>query len=233
MNTIYDIILTFKLSINNPKEFIKLKLVAKEIESYCSTHSSPMPEIFKTLASETYESTSAPQMMVGHLEGAFLRLLTRLVQPQTILEIGTFTGYSSLAMAEGLPEHGKIITCDVNLESTQIARKYWEQSPHGSKIESRLGPALETIASLDVTFDMVFIDADKGNYINYWEACLPKVRQGGLIIADNALWSGRVLEPDDASDHALANFNTHAVNDARVECVLLTIRDGMMLAWKK
>lgn len=192
-----------------------------------------MPELIASLVNETHQSTSAPQMMVGHIEGAFLRLLVRITRANQILEIGTFTGYSSLAMAEGLPANGKLITLDVSKQSTDIAKKYWEKSPHGSKIKSILGPALESIETLEESFDMAFIDADKANYINYYEAILPKLNQGGLIVADNTLWSGRVLQPEAKSDHALAKFNHHVLSDSRVECVLLTVRDGMMLIWKK
>ncbi|MCL4694817.1 MAG: O-methyltransferase, partial [Candidatus Hydrogenedentes bacterium] len=136
-------------------------------------------------------------------------------------------------MAEGMAADGKLITCDVDPEATAIAQTHWNQSPHGSKIELRLGPALETIEGLTGPIDMVFIDADKENYIHYWEAVLPKVRQGGLIVADNVLWSGRVLKPEKRSDHAVDAFNKHVVADPRVEAVMLTVRDGVTLAWKR
>ena len=210
-----------------------INIVSENIENYCSRHSQPEPQLITELVRETRKSTELPQMMVGQLEGNLLKLLVRLSCAKLVLEIGTFTGYSALMMAEGLPENGKLITCDIGPDWTRIAQKYWSRSPHGKKIELKLGSALETIKSLNGPFDMVFIDADKENYSNYWEACLPKVRSGGLIAADNVLWSGRVLNPQDTSDHAICKFNDLVANDSRVEPVMLTVRDGMTLAWKK
>lgn len=172
-------------------------------------------------------------MQVGHLEGSFLRLLVKIARAKRILEIGTFTGYSALAMAEGLPPAGRLITCDIDPLSTRIARTSWKKSPHGKKIDLRLGRATDTLRRLKGSFDMVFIDADKENYIRYWELCVPKVRRGGLLLADNTLWGGRVLHPRDASGRAIAAFNRHVVHDRRVEAVLLTVRDGLTLAYKK
>jgi caffeoyl-CoA O-methyltransferase len=144
-----------------------------------------------------------------------------------------FTGYSALMMAEGLPEDGRIITCDVDPKAEAIARRYFAESPNGHKIEIRMGPALDTIRNLSGSLDMVFIDADKGNYSNYYQAVFPLVRPGGLIVADNVLWSGRVLHPESPDDHAIVAFDDLVQADARVENVCLTVRDGMMLAWKK
>jgi caffeoyl-CoA O-methyltransferase len=172
-------------------------------------------------------------MQVGHLEGAFLRLLARLVRARRILEIGTFTGYSALVLAEGLPAGGRLITCDVNPETGRIARRFWNRSSHGGKIRLSLGPALQTLRALKGPFDFIFIDADKENYIRYWDACLPKLRRGGLIAVDNVLWSGRVLAPRDATDRAIVAFNKRVARDRRVETVMLTLRDGVTLAWKK
>jgi caffeoyl-CoA O-methyltransferase len=134
-------------------------------------------------------------------------------------------------MAEGLPDDGKLITCDIDPKTTQIAQKYWSRSPHGKKIELKLGPALETLKTIEGSFDLIFIDADKMNYINYWELCLPKIRRGGLLVIDNVLWSGSVLNPEDETERAIAQFNKH-VCDERVEVVMLPIRDGVTLAWK-
>lgn len=208
-------------------------IIADEIEKYALGHSPEESELLLELARETYAKTSLPQMQVGRMAGAFLRLLVRLTQARRILEIGTFTGYSALVMAEGLPEDGRIITCDIDLETTAIARRFWARSPHGSKIELRLGRALETLKTLTGPFDMAFIDADKENYPAYWEAVLTLLRPGGLIVADNVLWSGRVLEPKEKSDHAISEFNRRVQNDAGVEAVMLTVRDGMTLAWKR
>ena len=210
-----------------------MKLVAPEIDKYCEEHCSKLDAIFHELRTETFAKTAAPQMQVGFIEGTFLRLLVRLVNAKTILEIGTFTGFSALAMADGLPANGKLITCDVDARATEIAQKYWAQSQNGKKIELRLGPALETISKLNETLDLVFIDADKANYTNYWNAVIPKVRQGGLIVVDNVLWSGRVLKPEDKSDIAIAKFNDEAIQDTRMEMAMLPIRDGMLVAWKK
>jgi caffeoyl-CoA O-methyltransferase len=156
-----------------------------------------------------------------------------LTGARRILEIGMFTGYSALMMAEGLPDDGRLITCDVNPRAEGVARRYFAESPHGQKIEIRMGPALETIATLAGPLDMVFIDADKTNYMNYYEACLPLLRSGGLIAADNVLWSGKVLQPEDDDTRAIVAFDERVQADPRVENVCLTVRDGIMLAWKR
>lgn len=210
-----------------------MKFVAEEIHQYCEQHSLAVSPLLEKLAAETRAQVPYAQMLVGVLEGRLLRLLVHLSQARRILEIGTFTGYSALTMAEALPEDGRLITCDINAETTSRAQAAWNQSPHGDKIELRLGPALETLATLEGDFDMIFIDADKTNYGHYWEACLPRLRPGGLLVVDNVLWSGRVLDPQDESDHAIAALNDLASRDARVETVMLPVRDGMLLAWKK
>ena len=210
-----------------------MRIIDPLIESYTAAHSSEESPLLKELARETYHKTDLPQMLVGHLEGAFLRTLVRISKAKRVLEIGTFTGYSALAMAEGLGESGKLITCDINAETTLIAKKYWARSPHGKKIALKLGPALETLPKLKGVFDLVFIDADKDNYLNYWEACLPRVRPGGLLVVDNVLWSGRVLRPKDYTDRVIARFNNFIRRDPRVEIVMLPVRDGMTLAVKK
>jgi predicted O-methyltransferase YrrM len=175
----------------------------------------------------------SPQMQVDLIEGRFLKMLVRLTGARVVLELGMFTGYSALMMAEGLPEGGRLITCEIDPKAEAIARRYFAESPHGNKITIRMGPALETIKTLTDPLDLVFIDADKSNYANYYEACLPLLRSGGLIVADNVLWSGKVLHPDDANDHAIVAFNRLVQSDRRVENVCLTVRDGMMLAWKR
>jgi len=207
-------------------------IVPEAIEAYVEQHTTDPAALFHDLKAVTQEKMEHHRMQVGKVEGGFLRLLARMLNARLIVEIGTFTGYSALCMAEGMAADGKLITCDVDPEATSIAQAHWNQSPHGAKIELRLAPALETLKSIDGPIDMVFIDADKENYINYWEAVLPKVRQGGLIVADNVLWSGRVLKPEKRSDHAVDQFNKHVVADPRVEAVMLTVRDGVTLAWK-
>ncbi len=209
-----------------------IPIVPKNIEAYAAASSTPEHALLKALARKTHAATEWPQMQVGHLEGAFLRTLVRLTRARRVLEIGTFTGYSALVMAEGLPPGGKLITCDIDPVATAIAREFWKKSPYGKKITLKLGPAVQTLKSLKGPFDLVFIDADKGNYIRYWELALPKVRKGGMIVADNVLWSGRVLHPKDSSDRAIVRFNAHVKLDKRVEPVMLTVRDGVTLAVK-
>jgi len=208
-----------------------VNLVDPRADEYADRHTSPSGELFERLAAETREKTELPQMMVGEVEGRFLEFLVRATGARRVLELGTFTGYSSLSMARGLPEGGRIVSCDVNEETNAIARRYAEEAGVVDRIEYRLGPALDTIAELDGPFDLVFIDADKENYRNYYEAVLPKVAPNGLILADNALRDGRVLEAD--SGEPMQAFNDYVLNDERVECVLLTVRDGILLVMKR
>jgi caffeoyl-CoA O-methyltransferase len=209
-------------------------IVEPEVERYAEEHTTPDGELFQRLAEETRAKTTVPQMMVGRIEGQLLATLVRLLGAKRVLELGTFTGYSSISMASALPADGKVITCDVDPEATEIARRYMDESGHGDKIEIRLGPALETLESLDGPFDLVFIDADKSNYRNYYEAALPLLADGGLLVADNVLWSGRVVEEDgDDSTRAIKEFNEHVRADSRVQSVMLTIRDGMTLVQKR
>ncbi|HSF25844.1 MAG TPA: class I SAM-dependent methyltransferase [Blastocatellia bacterium] len=207
--------------------------INEAVEQFAHDHTEPESDLFLRLRDETYRDMNCPQMQVGRIEGRFLKMLVRLTGARRILEIGMFTGYSALMMAEGLPEDGKIITCDVDPKAEAIARRYFAESPNGHKIEIRMGPALETIKTLSGPLDLIFIDADKGNYSNYYEAVFPLVRPGGLIVADNVLWSGRVLHPESPDDHAIVAFDSLVQSDSRVENVCVTVRDGMMLAWKK
>ena len=210
-----------------------IPFVSEEILNYADAHSLAEPAIFAELAAETRATQKDPQMMVGHGEGLLLRLLVKASRARRVLEIGTFTGYSALAMAMALPADGELITCDVDPTATTLAQKFWARSPHGKKIRLVLAPASDTIPTLKGPFDLVFIDADKPGYIQYWEAALPLVREGGVIIADNVLWSGRVLEPKDDSTRAIVAFNAHVMKDARVEHVMLPIRDGVTIAIKR
>ncbi len=210
-----------------------LTLVPEPIEAYAEAHTETPPALFDELRKETYEKMQIPQMQVGRIEGTFLRLLIRLSGARRVLELGMFTGYSALMMAEGLPDDGELTTCDVDPKAEEMARRYFARSPHGRKIKIAMGPALETIKGLKPGLDLVFIDADKTNYSNYFDAVLPLLRQGGLIVADNTLWSGHVLDPKDDEARAIAAFNDKVARDSRVEKVLLTVRDGMMLIRKR
>jgi caffeoyl-CoA O-methyltransferase len=210
-------------------------IVEPEVEEYAEAHSTPMAELFERLAAETREKTTAPQMMVGQLEGRFLAVLVRTLRARRVLELGTFTGYSSISMALALPTGGRVITCDVNEETTAIAQRYAEEAGVIDRIDYRLGPAVETIATLDGPFELVFIDADKPNYVNYYEATLPLLADGGLMVVDNTLWSGRIVDPEDQDEttQAIRSLNDRVLEDTRVENVLLTVRDGMNLLWRK
>jgi caffeoyl-CoA O-methyltransferase len=210
-----------------------MDLVAAEIERYCFERSRAEPRPLQALADETRTGMPGSGMLCGRVEGRLLKLLAQLVGAKRVLEIGTYTGYSGLSLAEALPDDGRVISCEIDAKHRDFAQKHLDQSPHGTKVEIRLGPALETIAKLDGPFDLVFIDADKDNYPNYWKAVLPKVRSGGLIVVDNALWSGRVLAPKDAESRAIDELNRLIERDERVENVLLTVRDGIHLARKR
>ncbi|HCU52787.1 MAG TPA: methyltransferase [Gammaproteobacteria bacterium] len=212
-----------------------IPVVPKPIEDYCLAHTSPTDPLLEELAGYTRAHCKMPQMLTGPVEGTFLRMLMQTSGARRVLEIGTFTGYSALSMAAGLPDDGELVTCDIDPDTNAIARSFWARSPHGGKISPRLGPALETLATLPVepAYDLVFIDADKENYQNYYEAVLPRLRAGGLIAADNTLWSGKVLDPREKSDHAIVAFNDHIRKDPRVEHVLLSVRDGVLLIRKR
>jgi caffeoyl-CoA O-methyltransferase len=209
-------------------------IVDPRVEEYAEEHTTPDGELFERLAAETREKTTAPQMMVGRLEGRFLGVLVRGLRARRVLELGTFTGYSSISMALALAPGGRVITCDVNEETTAIARRYAEEAGVADRIDYRLGPGLETIESLDGPFDLVFIDADKPNYVNYYEATFPLLADGGLMVVDNTLWSGRVVDEEDEEEttQAIRALNDHVLEDPRVENVLLTVRDGMNLVWR-
>ena len=207
--------------------------LSEKIEEYSERHTRELSNLHQRLWQETHEKTSSPGMMVGPIEGALLRLLVRLTAAKRVLEIGMFTGYSALAMAAALPEDGQLITCDVNPETSEIARRYFASSPHGHKIEIKLGQATETLKNLQGPFDLCFIDADKQGYGAYYDACIDLVRRGGLIVLDNMLQSGRVLNPADPASRIIAALNDRIQRDERVENVLLPIRDGIMLAYRR
>jgi len=204
------------------------------IEDYALALSAPLPPLLAELVAETErEMGPLAGMLSGALVGNLLQTLVWATGARHVLEIGMFTGFSALMMAAALPDDGELITCDINPKTIAIARRYFERSPHGRKIEVREGPALDTLRSLAGPFDVVFIDADKGNYTNYYEAVLPRLAPHGVIAVDNVLWDGRVLDPRDDDSRAIAAFNAHVRDDARVAGVILTVRDGVMLIRKR
>ena len=205
-------------------------VVPDDVERYAEEHTSAPTELLHTLAEETRATLPAPQMLTGPVEGRFLELLVWASGARRILEIGTYSGYSALSMAAALPPDGHIDTCEIERRHAAVARRYFEQSCYGDRITLHLGPALETIARLEGFFDLVFVDADKVNYRNYYEAVLPRLTERGLIVVDNTLWSGRVLRPaEDENTRAIQDFNDFVRSDPRVVCVLLTVRDGVTL----
>ena len=201
------------------------------IGEYAEAHTTAPEPLLAGLARETEENLPSPQMLTGTVEGRFLELLVHASGPRRVLELGTYSGYSALSMAAALPPDGHIHTCEVEERHADVARRYIEQSPYSDRITVHLGPALETIEQLEGEFDLVFIDADKPNYVNYYEAVLPRLGERGFIAADNTLWSGRVLgdsDHDEASE-AIRAFNEHVRSDERVTSVMLTVRDGVTL----
>jgi caffeoyl-CoA O-methyltransferase len=208
-------------------------LADERLEEYAEGHSTAPDPLLAELAQETKETMSAPQMLTGPIEGRFLELLVASAGAKRVLEIGTFTGYSALSMAAALPPGGRIDTLDIEPKHAEVAQRYFDRSPHGDKITLHLGPALETIGSLEGEFDFVFIDADKDNYDAYYEAVLPRLSEGGLIAIDNTLWSGRVLDPPDETTKLIAALNDKLAADDRVVVVQLTVRDGVTLVRRR
>jgi predicted O-methyltransferase YrrM len=205
-------------------------IVPEEIERYAEEHTTPPTPLLEELAAETKATLRAPLMLTGPIEGRFLELLVHASGARRVLELGTYSGYSAISMAAGLPEGGHIDTCEVDPEHAKVARRYIASSPHTDRITVHLGPALDTIAALEGEFDFVFIDADKPNYVNYYEAVVPRLSERGLIAADNTLWSGSVLDPDGSEGtEAIVAFNEHVRADPRVVAVQLTVRDGITL----
>lgn len=210
-------------------------IIPRKIEEYCLRHTTARDKLLRELEKYTQRNCTDAQMLIGPHEGALLAMLVRLTGARRILEIGSFTGYSALCMAEALPAKGRLTTCEIKPEHADIARSFCARSPHGHKIKIHLGPAIETLAGLPAStrFDFVFLDADKENYVNYYEAILPRLRPDGIVVADNVLWSGRVLAPKKKTDRAVASFNKHVHRDPRVECVMLPVRDGVSLIRKR
>lgn len=207
------------------------KLVPSEIEAYAEQHSMPESAVCRALREETERTMEYSQMVVGPLEGAFLKMMTKLVGAKRVLEIGMFTGYSALCFAEALPDDGAVITCEIDEQSAAVARRYVGQAPVGKKISIRMGPALETMRTLTGSFDLIFIDADKINYLNYYRRSLDLLAPNGVILIDNVLWSGDVLKqpPPDGSTAAIQELNRAVADDPRVSAVLVTVRDGILV----
>ena len=207
-------------------------IVPDAIEEYARKHTTPLPPLLNEVIQATHEHMDMPAMLTGQLEGTLLQFLVAMSGAKNVLEIGMFTGFSAQMMAAALPPDGHLITCDINPKAQEMASRFFQRSPHGAKIEIRMGPALETMKSLEGPFDLVFIDADKTSYTDYYERALELLSPNGLIAVDNVLWSGRVLKPEHESDHAIVAFNKHVQDDPRVQNVLVTIRDGLMLIRK-
>jgi caffeoyl-CoA O-methyltransferase len=211
------------------------RLVAADIETYAQAHSMAESDLCRALQEETQWRMESPQMIVGPLEGAFLKMMTQLVRATSVLEIGMFTGYSALCFAEALPVEGTVLTCEVDEQSAALARQYFARSPIGEKIEIRMGPALDTMRHLKGPFDLIFIDADKINYVNYYRQALDLVSPQGVILIDNVLWGGDVLKqpPPDEKTAAIQDLNPVVATDLRVTAVLVTIRDGVLVVRQK
>jgi caffeoyl-CoA O-methyltransferase len=207
------------------------KLVSADIEAYAQAHSMPESDLCRALREETQWRMESPQMIVGPLEGAFLKMMAQLVGARRVLEIGMFTGYSALCFAEALPTDGTVITCEVDEESAALARQYFARSPLGKKIKIRMGPALDTMRELTGPFDLIFIDADKVNYLNYYRRALDLLSPNGVILIDNVLWDGDVLKqpPPDEKTAVIQELNRTVSSDPRVSAVLVTIRDGVLV----
>ncbi len=213
-----------------------MKFLDEEIEKYAEAHTSEESSILKKVHRDTYANVIMPRMLSGHLQGRILATFSHMIKPKLVLEIGTFTGYSALCLAEGIVDDGKIITIDINEELEEKVRGFFKESDSRQKIDYRIGNALDIIPTLSEKFDLVFIDADKENYGKYFDIIIDKVEKGGFIIADNVLWSGKVIpgknNGSDKDTRALIDFNLKVHNDTRVENVLLPIRDGLMILKK-
>ncbi|WP_298346201.1 O-methyltransferase [uncultured Algibacter sp.] len=214
-----------------------MHFIPEELDDYVVSHSEDEPELLKLLNRETYQKILQPRMLSGHYQGRLLSMISKLVNPKNILEIGTYTGYSALCLMEGIKCDGMLHTIDINEELVDFQRKYFDKSGYGKQIHQHLGNALDIIPKLDTTFDLVFIDADKENYSNYFNIIIDKLNPGGIILSDNVLWSGKVLEisfkKDDTSTPALIAYNALLKSDKRIETVVLPIRDGLTISRKR
>lgn len=210
-----------------------MDFLPEKIDNYSCAHTSAESQLLAELNRDTHVNVLIPRMLSGHLQGRVLSMLSHMIKPKFVLEIGTYTGYSALCISEGLAEEGKILTIDINAELESMISKYFNQSPRKDCFDFRVGNALEIIPEIDEKIDLVFIDADKHNYSNYFDLVIDKMNKGGYIIADNVLWSGKVIEPNQPNDKdtpALKEYNKKIHDDPRVENVLLPVRDGLMIA---
>jgi len=210
-----------------------MNFISKEIDDYAVLHSQDEPELLQQLSKETWQKVVVPRMLSGHYQGRILSILSKLTQPKSILEIGTYTGYSALCLAEGLHKKGLLHTIDINEELIDFQKKYFDKSPYKNQIKQHLGNALDIIPKFNKKFDLVFIDADKSNYSNYFHLIIDKMNSGGIILSDNVLWSGKVVEklnPKDKDTKALIAYNKLLKEDLRIETVLLPIRDGLTIS---
>ncbi|MGO3182301.1 MAG: O-methyltransferase [Aequorivita sp.] len=210
-----------------------MDFLPEKINDYIKKHSQVEPELLQKLNRETWQKVLVPRMLSGHMQGRLLSMLSKLIQPKNILEIGTYTGYSALCLAEGMQEDGELHTIDINEELYDFQRRYFDESPYGKQIFQHLGNAMEIIPELETTFDLIFIDADKSNYPNYLEIILPKLEKGSVILSDNVLWSGKVVEEvkgDDMDTRALLQYNEMLNNHPKLETVILPIRDGLTIS---
>ncbi len=210
-----------------------MHFLSEDLEDYVAFHSQNEPELLAQLNKETYQKILLPRMLSGHFQGRVLSMLSKLIRPISILEIGTYTGYATLCLCEGMQENGMVHTIDIKEELVDFQRKYFDKSPWGGQIIQHLGEAIDVIPTIETNFDLVFIDADKENYLNYYELIVPKMNKGGIILSDNVLWSGKVVEPlkeGDLSTKILLEYNQRLKDDIRVETVLLPIRDGLTVS---
>ncbi len=211
-----------------------MEFIAKELLEYCENHSQTESELLRELNRQTHLKVMSPRMLSGHLQGRFLALLSKMIQPKYVLEIGTYTGYSALCLAEGLTPHGKLVTIDSNEETNLFARKFFQKSPYAHQIESITGKASEIIPTITTPVNLAFIDADKKAYKHYYEQIIPLLTSGGILIADNVLWSGKVVsDAQDQDTLLIREFNKHVAADTRVDCLMLPVRDGLTIVRKK
>lgn len=212
-----------------------MEFIDPKLHEYCEQHSGTEAEVLKKLDRETHAKVMMPRMLSGHLQGQFLAMISKMCQPKRILEIGTYTGYSAIYLAQGLTEGGRLITIDINEELEQMAKRYWAEAGVSEKIDYRIGNGLELIPDIDGPFDLVFIDADKKNYSNYYDLIIDKMAPGGIILADNVLWSGKVIDESakDKDTVAIKEYNLKVQEDDRVDNMLLPLRDGIMMARMK